>query len=742
VRSAPRRTLLVYPVPALVVAALWLRLERPAEVGATLGLAALALVPALAPSLRPRVAALFIVSLAALGIAFELAPQRHPAETASRFADGFLDFYDVRVPFDPRVHAAMHGTILVAVFGFCAALALAVAARRAPAAVLVLLVGAGWPATLLAGGNEVARGALVLLATLVLLVGLSRRPTLAAAAPAALVLVLLAAGVASSPAVAKRELVAWQRWDFYNRPDTPVGVSFVWNSQYDGIHWPKKKTVVLEVKGPSRALYWRAATLDAYDNDRWLEAAAGAAGAADSGLPPAAADPANQLRTEVKVEALADDHLVGASEPVRFAAGDAPVLRLGDGVALIPGGLTRGFTYTVWSYAPNPSAHRLVRSRPLYPPALIRPGGYLDLTPGVAAPPFGVRGRPERLRELLDTHAELYAYRPLATAALRVAGRAKSPYAAAVSLESWLRFRGGFVYSNRGYQTSAPPLVGFVVQTKHGYCQYFAGAMALMLRYLGVPARVAVGFTSGDYNPKRQTWTVTDHDAHAWVEAWFRGYGWLPFDPTPGRGRLGSVYSASAPTFLSRTGAKLLSALGLGDPADIALQGNFREPGGRARAGLGTDASGGGGGASAAGRSGSVLALLALVLLAAAAAVAASKLVVRRSRYLSRDPRRIATACRRELSEYLLDQRIEAARSATLHELGRLVRDELLVDATAFVAAASAARFGPPAGAAVAARTARRELRRLEGRLHDRLTPYERFSGLLSLRSLGIVSAQ
>ena len=80
--------------------------------------------------------------------------------------------------------------------------------------------------------------------------------------------------------------------------------------------------------------------------------------------------------------------------------------------------------------------------------------------------------------------------------------------------------------------------------------EYFAGAMALMIRYLGVPARVAVGFSSGTYDTHRGVWTVTDHEAHAWVEAWFKGYGWLPFDPTPGagrpeRGQLGAPYSVA-----------------------------------------------------------------------------------------------------------------------------------------------------------------------------------------------------
>ena len=61
--------------------------------------------------------------------------------------------------------------------------------------------------------------------------------------------------------------------------------------------------------------------------------------------------------------------------------------------------------------------------------------------------------------------------------------------------------------------------------------------MALMLRMLGVPARVAAGFTSGEYDKGTGEWVVTDHNAHAWVEVWFPGFGWLPFDPTPGRGQ-------------------------------------------------------------------------------------------------------------------------------------------------------------------------------------------------------------
>ena len=61
-----------------------------------------------------------------------------------------------------------------------------------------------------------------------------------------------------------------------------------------------------------------------------------------------------------------------------------------------------------------------------------------------------------------------------------------------------------------------------------------AGAMAALLRFNGIPARVAVGFTTGE-KVADGTWVVTRNDAHAWVEAYFPGVGWVPFDPTPGR---------------------------------------------------------------------------------------------------------------------------------------------------------------------------------------------------------------
>jgi hypothetical protein len=95
--------------------------------------------------------------------------------------------------------------------------------------------------------------------------------------------------------------------------------------------------------------------------------------------------------------------------------------------------------------------------------------------------------------------------------------------------------RTGFSYSERPAPTPAgvPPLDGFLFDTKEGYCQHFSGAMALLLRFGGVPARVASGFSPGGYSKRRGAWIVRDTDAHAWVEAWFDQTGWVTYDPTP-----------------------------------------------------------------------------------------------------------------------------------------------------------------------------------------------------------------
>src|SRR5207247_4362599 len=88
---------------------------------------------------------------------------------------------------------------------------------------------------------------------------------------AAVVVVLAALGATSSPSVAKSEFLGWQHWDLRHSGDALVSVSYVWDAQYGGIHFPKKVTPVLRIAGPGRSLYWRATVLDAFNGTRWAQ---------------------------------------------------------------------------------------------------------------------------------------------------------------------------------------------------------------------------------------------------------------------------------------------------------------------------------------------------------------------------------------------------------------------------------------------------------------------------------------
>ncbi len=115
---------------------------------------------------------------------------------------------------------------------------------------------------------------------------------------------------------------------------------------------------------------------------------------------------------------------------------------------------------------------------------------------------------------------------------------AGQPYERVRRIQEYLTDRSnGFVYSlATAPGTSGDDLVDFL-RLRRGYCEQYAGAMAVMVRAAGVPARVALGYTPGEVQPDGTRLISTD-DAHAWVEVYFDGVGWVPFDPTPiGAGR-------------------------------------------------------------------------------------------------------------------------------------------------------------------------------------------------------------
>ena len=114
------------------------------------------------------------------------------------------------------------------------------------------------------------------------------------------------------------------------------------------------------------------------------------------------------------------------------------------------------------------------------------------------------------------------------------AANANGPFEQALALQDFLR-------NNYTYDEAAPAghsddhLRYFLFRSKIGYCEQFAGAFAAMARSIGLPARVAVGFTPGAYDQALDVFHVTTKEAHAWPEVHINGMGWVSFEPTPGR---------------------------------------------------------------------------------------------------------------------------------------------------------------------------------------------------------------
>jgi hypothetical protein len=116
--------------------------------------------------------------------------------------------------------------------------------------------------------------------------------------------------------------------------------------------------------------------------------------------------------------------------------------------------------------------------------------------------------------------------------ARRITAQADNSYDKALVMESYLRRNFGYTLNLAG-KPGADPLAQFLFVTKAGHCEYFASAMAVMLRTLGIPSREVNGFLPGEFNDVAGDYIVRASDAHSWVEAYFPGSGWITFDPTP-----------------------------------------------------------------------------------------------------------------------------------------------------------------------------------------------------------------
>ncbi len=279
------------------------------------------------------------------------------------------------------------------------------------------------------------------------------------------------------------------------------------------------------------------------------------------------------------------------------------------------------------------------------------------------------RPDPQRLSQELDLPRDGVP-ESLVAVANEVTAGLTTDYARAVALQDHFR-RGTFDYSEQapvrgGYDGSGPELIARFLDEKAGYCIHFSSAMALLARVVGIPSRVAVGYTYGDRTDGerdgRRIWEVTGRDAHAWPELYFESVGWVPFEPTPGRG---SVPEYAAPV-AAEPGADDVAPEAAPSPGQAVDPRELRDEA------LGLSA-----GAAAERDSWNgigAITLLALVLLAPALARAA----VRRSRLLRlRAGRGSARDAWREVQDAALDLRLPVPSADTPRAFaGRLAEIE------------------------------------------------------------------
>jgi len=289
-------------------------------------------------------------------------------------------------------------------------------------------------------------------------------------------------------------------------------------------------TPVFQVKTTDGAQYLQAASYDLYDGQRnWSNSPQSAL---TNGANITYYDGSLDLRavsqtvTVVNPPGEQSAYLFGASQLVATNQGTEVLSNKSDGTVTAwlraNGKLAAGNVYTVTSYVSNADVQTLnTVPLPVNGPVLSSnedgpvPPTYFD--PAVVT-------TYTQLPTTLDPRIKSLAQ--------QITANASTMYSKVAALELYLRTN----YTYDSTITAPPPGVEaaswFLFQSKRGFCNYFATAMTLMARALGIPARVAVGYTNGQYNNTTGLWNVVGTDAHAWTQIYFAGYGWINFEPS------------------------------------------------------------------------------------------------------------------------------------------------------------------------------------------------------------------
>lgn len=501
-----------------------------------------------------------LAGLLAIGIPARLLAPGAWGELRAALDAGLAGVSQLELPYEGGANWTRLGILLAAPLVLTLAAAIAFWPSRAGAAVrrwvaLALLVALYAVAvTWESPSAELAHG-LGLLACVACFLWLGRVPASRAVAAAAAVAV---AGLVALPAAARvdtaQPAVNYAGWKLFGNERI---ATFDWDHTYGPLDWPQRGTELFVARGSDRPLYWKTVELGDFDGEAWsggdarvinlVEEPRGAdlVGLADR----VAAAEEHWIETvEVSILGLRSPLLVTTGATRAIDGVDTQPSALAGTTSILGPGLVEGDSYALNAYAPDPSAqllkrrddHPYPRALERYTTLLLPQGASLAGVSPAAAPvdPLvqvvtPLRGSPRRGSREGPGPGRLVADTPYArvrSLALRLTRSAAGTYQAVAAIERHL-------LENYRYEQNVPerrePLPAFLFRDRAGYCQQFSGAMALMLRLVGIPSRVVAGFAPGQRDLDTGAYLVRDTDAHSWVEVWFPKVGWVTVDPTP-----------------------------------------------------------------------------------------------------------------------------------------------------------------------------------------------------------------
>jgi transglutaminase-like putative cysteine protease len=375
----------------------------------------------------------------------------------------------------------------------------------------------------------------------------------------------------------------WVRYFPAGGPGTRItGTQFGASTTVTGL-WVTDATPILTIQSPpgSPVVKWRAVAYDQLVGNTWswsqtADLNVGASVSLLAGTLDAPLDTVRYVTDEYQVSGIAAGTIV-------VSPGIPTLLDRAANVTLVQGGSATAFgrilpaggsSYTLEARLPDLSkpddpatltANRLRAAGTDYPPGLL--ATYTSIEPGTVGP---------------ETRALL--------AQILAAAKPSTPYDTARAIESYLRDGTHFTYSTNvtNVDCGGRGLVDCFVYSRTGYCEHYASTMVMMLRVAGIPARFVEGFLPGVRDASGRE-TIRRDQAHAWVEAWFPGAGWVDFDPTgggvglPGALPAGPVVSAPVPSAsaVSSAAPGPTRRAGVDEPGGPASGGSstFRTPG-------------------------------------------------------------------------------------------------------------------------------------------------------------------